>query len=64
MSSRLKNILLGSMKIAANFSKEKASTEDFILSMLKNDAWLVNFLDYIGIIPSDLETNIVDINNL
>jgi len=64
MSSRLKNCILWSVKIAANYSKPKASLEDFLLSMLKNDAWFVSFLDYIWIIPTDLEANIVDINKL
>ena len=64
MSSRLKNCILWSVKIAANYSKPKASLEDFLLSMLKNDAWFVSFLDYIWIIPTDLETNVVDINKL
>ena len=64
MNSKLKDIILWSVKIAASFSKEKASIEDFLLSMLKNDSWLPSFLDYIWIVPSDLETNINDINKL
>jgi ATP-dependent Clp protease ATP-binding subunit ClpC len=64
MNPRLKNVILGSVKIAAKFSKPKASLEDFLLSILKNDAWLVSFLDYVGIIPTDLETNIIDLNKL
>jgi hypothetical protein len=47
MSNRLKNVILGSAKIAASFSKQKASVEDFLLSILKNDSWLNSFLDYI-----------------
>ncbi len=62
MNSELKNIILSSVKIAANFKKPKASIEDFILALLQNSSWLPNFLDYIGIIPSDLETNIIDLN--
>lgn len=64
MNSKLKDIILWSVKIAASFSKEKASLEDFLLSMLKNDSWLPSFLDYIWIVPSDLETNLNDINKL
>jgi len=64
MSSRLKNVILWSVKIAASFSKTKASLEDFLLSILKNDAWFASFLDYIGIIPSDLESNIVNLNKI
>ena len=62
MNSELKNIILSSVKIAANFKKPKASIEDFILALLQNSTWLPNFLEYIGIIPSDLETNIIDLN--
>ena len=62
MSARLKKCILWSVKIAANFSKSKASLEDLLLSILKNDAWLTSFLDYIWIIPTDLETNLKDIN--
>jgi hypothetical protein len=47
MNSRLKNTILWSVKIAASFSKPKASIEDFLLSMIKNDSWIVSFLDYI-----------------
>ena len=64
MSHRLKNVILWSVKIAASFSKQKASTEDFLLSILRNDSWLNSFLDYIGITPKDIEKNIIDLNQL
>ena len=64
MNGRLKNIILGSVKIAAGYGKSKASTEDCIISMIQNDAWLKSFLDYIGITPSDLDVNIWDLNKL
>lgn len=64
MNTRLKNIILWSVKIAASFSKPKASIEDFLLSMLKNDSWIVSFLDYIGITPSDIQKNLTELNNL
>ena len=64
MSTRLKNVILWSVKIAESFSKERASLEDFMLSMIKNDSWLVSFLDYIGITATDIEKNLVDLNNL
>jgi len=64
MNSRLKNTILGSVKIAATFSKPKASIEDFLLSMIKNDAWIVSFLDYIGITPSDIEKNLTELNKM
>ncbi|MCD5385219.1 ATP-dependent Clp protease ATP-binding subunit [Candidatus Gracilibacteria bacterium] len=62
MNSRLKNTILGSVKIAASFSKPKASIEDFLLSMIKNDSWITSFLDYIGITPSDIEKNLTELN--
>lgn len=62
MNSRLKNIILWSIKIAASFSKTKASLEDFLLSMLTNDSWINSFLDYIGITPSDIESNLRELN--
>ncbi len=62
MNNKLKDIILSSIKIAASFSKSKASLEDFFLAILKNDSWLNNLLDYVWIVPSDLETNIIDLN--
>lgn len=62
MNNELKNIILSSVKTAANFKKSKASIEDFILALLQNSVWFPSFLDYIWIVPSDLETNIIEIN--
>jgi len=62
MNNKLKDIILSSIKIAASFSKSKASLEDFFLAILKNDSWLSNILDYVWIIPSDIETNLIDLN--
>ena len=64
MNARLKSAILWSVKIAASFSKPKASIEDFLLSILTNDSWLVNFLDYIGITPSDVQKNLTELNEL
>lgn len=64
MNTRLKNVILWSVKIAASFTKERASLEDFLLSMIKNDSWLVSFLDYIGITATDIEKNLIDLNNI
>lgn len=64
MSNKLKEIILWSVKIAASYSKEKATIEDFILSLLENDAFLPNILNYIGINPKDFEVNIADLNKL
>jgi hypothetical protein len=64
MGTKLKEIILGSVKIAASYSKSKATLEDFIISMIKNDTWLQNFLDYVGINPHDLETNFHDLEKI
>jgi len=39
MNTKLKDIILNSMKVAATNSKDKASIEDYLLSMLDSD-WL------------------------
>jgi len=62
MNNELKNIILSSVKTAASFKKELASLEDFILAVLNDSDWFKNLLDYIGIIPSDLEQNLIDLN--
>lgn len=64
MSTKLKEIILWSVKVAASFGKEKAGLEDFIISLIKNDIWLTKILHYIGINASDLEVNISEINKL
>jgi hypothetical protein len=64
MGTKLKEIILGSVKIAASYSKEKATIEDFILSMMENDNFLSNIFNYIGINPKDFEVNIIDLNKL
>ena len=58
------DIILGSVKIAAQNSKARATLEDLLMSLLTNDNWLPNYLEYIGINPSDLETNINDLFKL
>ena len=62
MNNELKNIILSSVKNAASFKKATASIEDFLLALLQNSNWLNGFLDYIGVIPSDLQTNLVELN--
>ncbi len=64
MNNRLKNAILWSVKIAAWFWKERASIEDFLLSIIANDSWINSFLDYIGITPSDVEKNITELNKI
>ncbi len=61
LNVKLKDVILWSVKIAASYSHEKASIEDFILSMLRNDTWLASILDYVWINPSDLEVNLEDL---
>lgn len=61
MSKNLKDSILWSLKIAASFSKAKASLEDFLLSSLKQD-WLMSFFDYLSINFRDFESNIVELN--
>ena len=64
MHQKCKDIILGSVKIAAQNSKARATLEDLLMSLLTNDNWLPNYLEYIGINPSDLETNINDLFKL
>jgi hypothetical protein len=64
MDSKLKNIILSSVKIAASFSKPNASIEDFVLAIMEHDNWLNSILDYVGIMPSDLKTNLIDLNKV
>ena len=37
MHKSLKDTILFSVKIAASFSKEKASVEDFLIALIKNN---------------------------
>lgn len=62
MNKTLKDTILFSVKIAASFSKDKASIEDFLIALIKNNSWFTKTLDYIGINPSDIETNLTDLN--
>lgn len=64
MHQKCKDIILWSVKIAASNSKPKASLEDLLMSLLLNDSWLGSYLEYIGINPSDLETNISDLQKI
>lgn len=61
MNQKCKDIILWSVKIAAQNTKARASLEDLLMSLLVNDSWLASYLEYIGINPSDLETNINDL---
>lgn len=63
MNTRLKNVILWSLKIAASYSKTKASIEDFLISMIVNDSWINSFFDYIWITSSDIESNLRELNH-
>ncbi len=64
MDTKLKNVVLASVKIAAEYQKTKASLEDFLLAMIKSWDWLPQFLDFIWINPNDLEINIIDLQKI
>jgi ATP-dependent Clp protease ATP-binding subunit ClpC len=64
MSTKLKEVILWSVKIAASYWKEKADIEDFLLSLIKEDIWITNTLDYIGINVKDFELNLQDWNQI
>ncbi len=64
MNSSLKDTILLSVKIAASFSKPKASLEDFLLALIRNNGWFVRLLDFIGINHIDIENNLIDLSNL
>ncbi|MDP5039236.1 MAG: ATP-dependent Clp protease ATP-binding subunit [Candidatus Gracilibacteria bacterium] len=64
MDNSLKDSILLSVKTAASFSKDKASIEDFLLAIIKNNGWFCDFLDFIGINPSDIENNLSDLNKM
>ncbi len=61
MDATLKDVVLASVKIAAEYGKTKASLEDFLLAMLSVWNWLDKVLDFIWINPADLEINIIDL---
>ncbi len=64
MNQKCKDIILWSVKIAAQNTKARATLEDLLMSLLINDSWLASYLEYIWINPSDLETNINDLFKL
>ena len=61
MDNVLKDVVLASVKIAAEYGKTKASLEDFLLAMMSVWNWLNKILEFIGINPADLEINIIDL---
>jgi hypothetical protein len=47
MQNSLKETILLSVKIASNFSKSRASCEDFLLALIRNNSWFHKALSYI-----------------
>jgi len=47
MQNSLKESILLSVKIASNFSKSRASCEDFLLALIKNNTWFNKALFYV-----------------
>ncbi len=62
MSNTLKNTILTSVKITASFSKSKTTLEDFLIALIRNKWWFYKALEFIGIDPKDMETNLIDLN--
>lgn len=62
MQNSLKETILLSVKIASNSSKSRASMEDFLLALLKNNGWFSRSLLYVGINPLDIQKNLEDLN--
>ncbi len=62
LSSRMKELIVASVKIAASFEKKKAGIEDFLLALLRADSepWIYKFLDFIGVSPKDFEGHLVE----
>ncbi|MDD2565371.1 MAG: ATP-dependent Clp protease ATP-binding subunit [Candidatus Gracilibacteria bacterium] len=64
MSKELKDSIVDSIKIAAGFKKNKASLEDFILALIKNNtSWFMSFLNFIGVNPKDIEISLTSLAN-
>ena len=66
ISSRLKAVIVDSMKIAAKFQKSQAGLEDFLLALIQSetDSSFVQILDFIGIDPKSFENELIEINTL
>lgn len=62
MHQSLKETILLSVKIASNYSKSRASLEDFLLALLKNKGWLYNLFQYVSINPLEIETHLQSMN--
>ena len=66
ISTRLKELIVLSMKVAAWFNKPQAGVEDFLLALFRAETenWFYQLLDFIGVAPKDFETQTSEINKL
>lgn len=66
ISDRMRDLIVTSLKIAANFNKKQAGIEDFILSLFQtpSENWFAELLDFVGISPKLLEQEIIAINQM
>lgn len=62
MNKELKSTILASVKIAVSLSKPFAGPEDFLLALIREKTWFMKILEFIGINPSDFDTNLVEIS--
>jgi len=64
MSSKMKDVILSSVKIAAENQKSKASLEDYLTAMIRVGDWLPQFLDFVWINSTDLDINLMDLQKI
>jgi ATP-dependent Clp protease ATP-binding subunit ClpC len=66
ISPRLKELIVLSMKVAANMNKPQAWVEDFLLALFRAETenWFYQLLDFVGITPKDFEMQTTEINKL
>ncbi len=64
MDDELKETILLSVKIATSMKKTHASIEDFILAMINQKWWFNTFLEYVWIVPSDIESHFKELNKM
>ncbi|MFZ4461002.1 MAG: ATP-dependent Clp protease ATP-binding subunit [Patescibacteria group bacterium] len=57
LSTRIKELIVSSVKIAASFEKRKAGVEDFLLALMRtpSESWIYQFFDFVGVSPKDFE---------
>jgi len=57
ISTRTKELVVLSMKLAGGFQKNFVGVEDFLLALfqIKNETWFYQMLDFVGVSPKDFE---------